>query len=256
MSPFYGPDLAHIHHTGFADFSQLAAPGLLAALRRAGIRNGMVVDLGCGGGQWLAALSRAGYDPIGIEISPALAKLARREAPHARVQVGSIYSEPLPPCDAVTALSEVLGYLPAGARIPSFSTFFRRVAKSLRPGGLFAFDLILRNPRAPLHTRNYRIDESDESSDAGPSWAVLAESIEDPRRARLTRDITTFRRVGRAGGPGATYRRTHEVHPVRLPTRAEILRALTAAGFTTRTSRRYGRYPLAPHRLAFLARRR
>jgi SAM-dependent methyltransferase len=249
MSPFYGPDLAHIHHTGFADFSQRAAPGLLAALRRAGIRSETVVDLGCGGGQWLAALSRAGYDPIGIEISPALAKLARREAPRARVRVGSIYTEALPRCDAVTSLSEVLGYLPAGVRVPSFATFFRRVARSLRPGGLFVFDLILRNPRTPLHTRNYRIDEVDQS------WAVLAETTEDPRRHRLTRDITTFRRVGSACGPGATYRRTHEVHHVRVPTRAEILRALATAGFTTRTSRRYGRLPLAPHRLAFFARR-
>jgi SAM-dependent methyltransferase len=242
MSPFYGPDLAHIHHTGFADFSQQAAPGLLAALRRAGIRSGTVVDLGCGGGQWLAALSRAGYDPIGIEISPALAKLARREAPRARVRVGSIYTEPLPPCDAVTSISEVLGYLPGGtARIPSFAAFFRRVARALCPGGLFVFDLIVRSPRTPLHTRNYRV---------GADWAVLAETTEDPRRHRLTRDITTFRRVG------ATYRRTHELHHLRVPTRAEILRALAAAGFTTRTSRRYGRVPLAPHRLAFFARRR
>lgn len=243
MSPFYGPDLAHIHHVGFADFSQRAAPGLLAALRRAGIRSGTVVDLGCGGGQWLAALSCAGYDPIGIEISPALARLARREAPRARVRVGSIYTAPLPRCDAVTSLSEVLGYLPdpdESRRIPSFATFFRRVARALRPGGLFAFDLIVRNPRTPLHTRNYRVAED---------WAVLAETVEDPRRHRLTRDITTFRRVG------TTYRRTHEVHHVRVPTRAEILHALATAGFSTRTSRRYGRFPLAPHRLAFFARR-
>jgi SAM-dependent methyltransferase len=309
---FYGPDLALVHHTGFADFSEAAAPGLLAALRRAGVRparrpgrGATVVDLGCGGGQWLAALSHAGYDAHGIELSPALARLARRELArrgglqdrsraraHAHtealagargrgdarsredvrgrafVRTGSIYTEPLPRCDAVTALGEVLGYLPSnGSRIPSFAVFFRRVARALRPGGLFVFDLIVRNPRSPLHTRNYRIGGEDEraaGSAAAPRWAVLAESIESPRTGRLTRDITIFRRVGSehaAGGDGGsrsggTYSRSHELHHVRVPARAEILRALAATGFTTRTSTRYGRMPLAPHRLAFFATRR
>jgi len=241
-SGFYGADLAHVQHTGFGDFATGAAPGLLAALRRAGIRRGTVVDLGCGAGPWLRALGDAGYDAVGIEISPALARLARKSAPRATVRVSSIYARALPRCDAVTALGEVLGYLPGdGARIPPFGAFFRRVAAALRPGGLFAFDLVVRNARKPLHTRNYRI---------GDDWAVLAESVEDPRRGRLTRDITTFRRVG------ATWRRSHELHRVRVPSRDEIADALDAAGFAVRTSRRYGRFALAPHRLAFVARRR
>lgn len=240
---FYGADLAHVQHAGFGDFAGTAAPGLLATLRWAGIRRGTVLDLGCGAGPWLAALGAADYDAIGIEMSPALARFARRAAPRARVTVGSIYAIPLPRCDAVTALGEVLGYLPDdGSRIPSFGAFFRRVAKALRPGGVFAFDLIVRNERRPLRTRNYRI---------GDDWAVLAEAIEDPKRARLVRDITIFRRRG------ATWRRTHEVHHVRVPSREEITSALGAAGFDrVRASRRYGGFALMPHRLAFVARRR
>lgn len=243
MSNFYGSDLAHIHHGGFGDFSTGAAPGLLAMLRKAGIRRGTVVDLGCGGGQWLRKLGDAGYDAIGIDVSRAFAALARREAPRATVRAGSIYTVPLPACDAVTALGEVLGYLPGdGSRIPSFAKTFARVAKALRPRGLFAFDLIVRNERQPLHTRAFRV---------GEDWAVLAESIEDPRRGRLRRDITTFRRIG----AGSTYRRTQEVHRVRVPSREEIVRALATAGFSARVARRYGAFELAPHRLAFVARR-
>jgi hypothetical protein len=81
---------------------------------------------------------------------------------------------------------------------------------------------------------------------------VLAETIEDPARGRLARHITTFRRVGR----GDRWRRTREVHRVRVPAKQELLRALAAAGFTARASRRYGAFELAPHRLAFVARRR
>jgi SAM-dependent methyltransferase len=239
---FYGADLAHVHHSGFGDLSTGAAPALVAIFRKAGIRRGTVVDLGCGGGQWLRKLGDAGYDAIGIDVSRALAKLARREAPRARVLVGSVYTVPLPACDAVTALGEVLGYLPsAGARIPSFAQTFRRVARALRPGGVFAFDLIVRDPAHPIATRNFRV---------GADWTVLADTREDRSRSRLRRTITTFRRVG------AHWRRTDEVHRVRVPSREEIVAALRSAGFASvRAGRRYGRHALAPHRLAFVARR-
>jgi len=239
---FYGADLAHVQGAGFGDFAASVAPGVLAELRAAGIRRGTVVDLGCGAGPWLAALTRAGYDAVGIEVSPALAKLARRAAPKATVRVGSIYEVAIPSCDAITALGEVLGYLPLdGARIPTFGAFFRRVAMALRPGGVFAFDLIVRNAKRPLRTRNYRV---------GDDWAVTAETIEDPRQGTLTRDITIFRKRG------ATWRRSDELHRVRVPSRQEIASDLREAGFTVKSGRRIGRFTLAPHRIAFIARRR
>lgn len=246
MASFYGDDLAHIQHDGFRDFSARAAPELLALLRAAGIARGTVVDLGCGDGTWLRALARTGHTAIGIEVSPSLAKHARKQAPRAKIHVGSIYATPIPACDAVTALGEVLGYLPAaggrGARIPGFAAFFRRVARALRPGGLFAFDLVVRNGKRPLHTRNYR---------EGKDWAVLAESIEDAKRGRLTRDITMFRRIGGTD----RWRRSHELHRVRVPEKAEILRALRDAGLVAKASNGYGRAPMLPGRAAFLARK-
>jgi SAM-dependent methyltransferase len=247
VASFYGDDLAHIQHDGFRDFSARAAPALLKLLHGAGLRRGTVVDLGCGDGTWLRALTRAGHAAIGIEVSPALVKHARRQAPRARIHVGSIYTTPLPACDAVTALGEVLGYLPAAgersARIPGFAAFFRRVARALRPGGLFAFDLVVRSAKRPLHTRNYR---------EGEGWAVLAESIEDAKRGRLTRDITMFRRIGASD----RWRRSHEVHRVRVPEKTEILRALRDAGFVAKASNAYGRNAaMLPGRAAFFARK-
>lgn len=244
MASFYGDDLAHVQHEGFREFSERAAPALLQLLRDAGIARGTVVDLGCGDGTWLRALTRAGHEAIGIEVSPALAKHARTQAPRARIHVGSIHDTPIPECDAVTALGEVLGYLPErGGRIPGFAAFFRRVARSLRPGGLFAFDLVVRNAKRPLHTRNYR---------EGEGWAVLAESVEDARRGRLTREITIFRRIGNTD----RWRRTHEVHRVRVPDGARILRALRDAGLVARASTTYGHAAtMLPGRTAFLARK-
>jgi SAM-dependent methyltransferase len=234
----YAEDLAYIQHTGYGGFARRAAPGLLALLRGAGIRRGLVVDLGCGAGVWLSALARAGYDGFGIDASRALLRFARRQAPAARYRHGSVYEVALPRCDAVTAIGEVLAYVPADAHAPDLGRLFRRVAAALRPGGVFVFDVIVGGPPLPARTFS-----------SGPDWAVLVEAREDRRRRRLVREITTFRRRG--GG----WRRRRERHEQRVATRGEIEAALRAAGFRVRSSRRYGRLAMLPRRLAFCARR-
>jgi SAM-dependent methyltransferase len=237
---FYARDLAYIHHAGFGGFARKAAPGVLRLLRRHGVRRGLVVDLGCGSGIWAAELLRAGYGVYGVDCSAAMVHLARQTAPSATFRHASLRSASLPRCDAVTALGEVLGYTRAGRR-PAVERVFRRIAKVLRPGGLFVFDVVVRGGRAPMRYRTWT---------AGDGWAVLADVDEDMRRHLLRRSITTFRR------DGAGYRRHVERHLVSLMDAGDVGRRLREAGFTVRTSRRYGRYPLAPRRLAFIARRR
>ena len=45
---------------------------------------------------------------LGIDISEAMIEPAREKAPGAEFRVGSLFEAPIPPCDAVTAVSEVL----------------------------------------------------------------------------------------------------------------------------------------------------
>jgi hypothetical protein len=52
MKAWYREDLAYIHDVGFGDFALGSAPGILRILARNGIREGLVVDLGCGSGLW------------------------------------------------------------------------------------------------------------------------------------------------------------------------------------------------------------
>jgi SAM-dependent methyltransferase len=235
----YAEDLAYVQHAGYGGFARRAAPGLKALLRGAGIRRGLVVDLGCGAGVWLAELLRAGYDGLGIDASRALLRFAQREAPGARFRHGSVYEVALPSCEAVTALGEVLSYAPAGRPAPDLRRLFRRVAAALPPGGLFVFDAIVAGRELPRHTFAL-----------GEDWAVLSLLAEDHRRRRLVRDITTCRRHSRG------WRRRREHHEQRVASPGEIAAALRAAGFAVRTSRRYGRFALMPRRLAFVARRR
>jgi len=56
----YQEDLAYIHHVGFSNLARRASPWVLEVLRKADIHEGTVVELGCGSGILLSALSAAG----------------------------------------------------------------------------------------------------------------------------------------------------------------------------------------------------
>jgi SAM-dependent methyltransferase len=68
----YRDDLAYIHDAGFLAWVNSAAPAVLSALRKNGIRRGLVVDVGCGTGVLAAKLTAARFDVLGIDISPAM----------------------------------------------------------------------------------------------------------------------------------------------------------------------------------------
>jgi SAM-dependent methyltransferase len=236
--PGYSRDLAYIHDAGYGDFARDAAPGLLAELRTHGITSGLVVDLGCGSGIWAARLLDAGYTVLGIDISPAMIRLAKERAPAARLRVGSLLSAELPPCVAITALGEVINYTfdPVNSRL-TLDAFFRRAFETLCPGGMLIFDFA-EPGQMPDRQRTWTL---------GPDWAVLAEKSEDKRRHTLTRKIVSFRRHGKL------YRRTDESHIVRLYQAEQVKSDLLRIGFQAKLSRRYGKMHLRPATAAVFA---
>ncbi len=237
----YGEDLAYIHDAGHSAFALGAAPWLLARLRGAGFRAGLVVDLGCGSGRWARELTAAGYDVLGVDLSEPMLEIARRVAPSARFVRGSFLDVDLPACVGVTSIGEVLGYaFDARTGRDELRRLFGRVHAALRPGGIFAFDAVGpgRAPRAPLRRHGL-----------GPDWATLVEIEEDGERRELTRRITAFRRAGRL------YRLSEEIHRLRLYERSEVLSDLAAAGFRARALRGYGGFRLPARHAAFLATR-
>jgi hypothetical protein len=80
---------------------------------------------------------------------------------------------------------------------------------------------------------------------------VLSASTEEPDPRRLTRDIETFRDVG-----AGCYRRSREIHHIRLFERASVVAWLEQAGFVVETATAYGTIELPPRRVAFYATRR
>lgn len=133
---------------------------MAALLRAAGTKlngSGRVLDIGCGTGWCLRALTEAGVAPDrlhGIEIQPARVEAARGAAPGARVAVGDARELDFPDRSfALVLLLTTLSSLPSAGAIQAALTEARRV---LEPGGL----LICYEPRIPnplnRHTRLVR----------------------------------------------------------------------------------------------------
>jgi SAM-dependent methyltransferase len=242
----YRTDLAYIHDVGFGNFAREAAPGLLDRLSRTRAKmpsagKGLVVDLGCGSGLWARELVDAGYDVLGFDLSPAMIRLARAQAPGGTFRCQSFLQARLPPCVAVTALGEVFNYLfDRGNSQRRMAGLFARVYRALLPRGLFIFDVAVAG-RVP--------GGSSRAHWLGDDWACLVSAREDAARQLLVREITSFRRVGKR------YRRDHEVHRLRLFDRAATAAALADAGFKVRTLAGYGTMHFPPGWIAFEARK-
>ena len=237
----YGRDLAYIHDTGFTGFARKAAPGLLRLLRENGIADGLVVDAGCGSGVWARELTDRRYGVLGIDISAHMIRLARKQAPAAKFQVGSFLDAALPPCDAVTSIGECVNYAfdrKSGKK--GLTEFFRRVYGALRPGGVFIFDIVEPGVGEGAPPRRFL---------EGPDWAILLEVGEDRGRKMLTRRIVSFRSVGKL------YRRSEETHRLHLYSRSELLEELSRAGFEARLLSGYGGFQFAPAHVGFLTRK-
>jgi len=240
MTEAYKNDLAYIHDVGFGDYARNSAPGLLEILRQAGITTGLVVDLGCGSGLWARELVSAGYDILGIDISAAMIEIARRRVPEGEFKVASLLKAKLPQCAAVTSLGECLNYLfEKNNTVNELRRLFRRVYTSLKPGGVFIFDIA-----EPGRGKGPRQKHRE-----GADWAVLVEVDEDTQTNQLTRRITSFRKVGEL------YKRDEEVHRLQLYKRSELAHELRDVGFRVRTVRAYGNQPMIEGCVGFVARK-
>lgn len=228
----YRKDLAYIHDAGFSDYARSAAPGLLAILRKHGVADGLVVDLGCGSGRWAHELNRAGYRVLGVDQSSDMIRMARRIAPRSQFQVASLLSVNLPACGAITSIGECLNYCFDGRNSRErIRGLFRRVYQALRPGGVFVFD-IAEPGRIPKQPENKWM--------AGPDWAVLVSIDGDKMRGTLQRQIISFRKIG------STYRRSEETHTLRLYRTTDLVNDLTSCGFRARRLSAYGAFRFPP----------
>lgn len=106
-----------------------AAAMLAESVRAAG--DGPVVDVGCGPGHVTAYLDTLGLDAFGVDLSPGMVELARREHPGLRFEVGSMIGLDLPDGSVAGLLAwQSLIHIPDD-QVPVAVAEFHRV---MRPG--------------------------------------------------------------------------------------------------------------------------
>lgn len=232
MTGFYGPDLAMVHADGYEATARHGARYVVETLAARGVRNGTIVDLGCGSGASSLIFTGAGFDVVGVDVSASMVDIARRRNPDATFIVGDMHDVELPHAAAVVSFNECLAYvLEENDRERALQPLFRRIRHVLEPGGLFVFDLLDETVHAGSD-RNIRFVETEASS-------IVVEATRTG--CMLTRDITLFRKDG-----PTSYRRTKETHVQMLYDPVTIVATSTKEGFVVRTDASYGEHPLRP----------
>lgn len=187
MKEWYKEDLAYIHDVGYSDYALKSASGILDILAQNHIREGLIVELGCGSGLLALELIKAYYRVLGVDISESLIAIARTRVPSAEFRVESLFKTDIPPCNAVISIGECFNYLfDADNDCRILAQLFDRIYSALIPGGVFIFDIA--EPGQVMHGN--RAKDFTEGKD----WIVLVEKEEEPEQSILIRRIITFRK--------------------------------------------------------------
>lgn len=215
----YRSDLAQVHHLHHDDVAEAAAQELIARLHERSISEGLIVDLGCGSGVTAKALNQAGYDVLGIDISPDMIEIARRTAPESTFQCASLFDVEIPTCVAVTAIGESVNYaFDERASFNAIAELAESVFEALEPGGLAMLDSAGPGRAEPGSVTDSRFNHED--------WMVLVRTTGSQDGLELTREITIFRRE-----QDDVWRRSDEEHRLRLYSPEVVTERLLHAGF-------------------------
>jgi SAM-dependent methyltransferase len=133
----YLDDIRVSYDTVAADYARLVSSGgewELPVLTNFAslVGTGPVLDVGCGPGRVTGLLRSLGLDAFGIDLSPGMIEIARRDYPELRFEVGSMTALDLPD-DSVGGIVSwwSIVHLPSEALTQAFAEFQRVLA----PGG-------------------------------------------------------------------------------------------------------------------------
>ncbi|MGZ4675746.1 MAG: class I SAM-dependent methyltransferase [Acidimicrobiia bacterium] len=195
--PYYGTDLARIHHEGFAFHADAVAPGVLDLLEPVRQRGGLVLEIGCGSGLLTRHLVRAGHRVLATDASSSMVDLAREYVPEAEaIERLCLPDDPVPSADAVVSVGHALSYLDDEDQL---DRSIHALAEALNPDGVIAFDI------CDVQYGDARRDEPPKVWFRDDWVLITRTSVPGPTTFR--RDMTMFVR-----SDPASWRRSDEVH--------------------------------------------
>lgn len=190
---------------------------LILKLKQYPLKTGL--DVGCGGGYFTRAFTKAGFTMTGLDVSPEMLDFAQNAALKAGVRseylLGDIASIKLPKrFDFVTAINDCFNYVPKTKLI----TAFKNVGRALKKDGIFLFDVSSERKFREKIANTVCADDREHIT-------YLAFNKTDEEKT--TMDVTLF--VKRADG---AFERYDETHVQYIHTETEICEALEKSGFS------------------------
>lgn len=207
---------------GQGRFSLQLVPWVAAVLDQHGGGAGTLADVACGAGEFAVTMARRGLTVTGIDQSPEMLALARATADRGGVQVTWLEQDMrelrLPePVDVATCLYDSLNYLVDEGEL---RRGISAIAASLRPRGLFLFDMnTVRGLATRWGNRIWIIQDSEDAFEANQS------------EFDYDTGIATLRVNAFLHRPNDLYERVREVHRERGYPIPAIDAALEAGGF-------------------------
>lgn len=183
-------------------------------------------DLACGSGETALDLARLGLKVYAVDLSPTLCRITRRKARRAPLPVRVLCADMrrfrLPRrVDLITCEFAALNNLPRKADL---FPVFRSVARALRPGGWFLFDL---NTAKSLREQSNMSEWMEKRE-----FKLLLRGRYDRKRRTGILTFEWFVPARPAGGPaGKLWRHQRETVDHIAWSDAEIRRSLRRAGF-------------------------
>jgi len=182
-------------------------------------RVGSACDLACGPGRTALLLAGRGIETFAVDLSPWMCRLARAGARSAGARVRVLRADMrdfrLPkPVDLVLCEFDALNHVP---RHSDLGRVARAVARALRPGGHFYFDVNNRLAFEQVWPGTWWIDK--------PGVAMVMHGGADPAHDKAWTDIELFIQEG------SRWRRRHERVEEVCWSAARMRAALRGAGF-------------------------
>jgi SAM-dependent methyltransferase len=208
---YYEARLAQIHAQDYTQYAIAAGQRLITEL---GPGKGVIIDLGCGAGDLADVVTAAGYEYLGVDLSPSMIALAHDRRPGITVLQGSAFDLPdVHPTRAIVAVGEVVNYAAdPRAGLVGLHSWLRACRRALSPGGVLLLDVA-----GPL-----RADpEPATRVNTGDDYRIEVTTVTDPTRRTLTRTIRVTDDTGEQT----------ETHVLELIDPMEMLAALRSAGF-------------------------
>ncbi len=196
----------------YANWSQY----LIAKLRGYPLLEGL--DIGCGGGWFTRAFSRAGFLMTGLDISEPMLNFAQetalKEGIRGEYLLGDITKFHSPKkYHFATAINDCINYIPKN----KLRAAFQKVNGALKKGGIFLFDISSEKKFREKIANTVSVDDREEVT----YLCFHREEIDG-----VTMEVTLFEKAGEG------YRRLDEIHRQYRYTEEEIVAALKECGFS------------------------